>query len=50
MPNAGSPEIDRGRVAYRAEPHFFKDYASQYQATGTSRRLQRSSDLALHGD
>lgn len=36
MPNAGSPEIDRGRVAYRAEPHFFKDYAHQLFAAGVS--------------
>ena len=34
MPNAGSPEIDRGRVAYRAEPHFFKDYAQRLIASG----------------
>ncbi len=34
MPNAGSPEIDRGRVAYRAEPHFFKDYAQRLLAAG----------------
>ncbi len=34
MPNAGSPEIDRGRVAYRAEPHFFKDYAERLIAAG----------------
>lgn len=34
MPNAGSPEIDRGRVAYRAEPHFFKDYAQRLIAAG----------------
>lgn len=34
MPNAGSPEIDRGRVAYRAEPHFFKDYARRLLAAG----------------
>ena len=36
MPNAGSPEIDRGRVAYRAEPHFFKDYASRLFEAGVS--------------
>lgn len=36
MPNAGSPEIDRGRVAYRAEPHFFKDYARRLFAAGVS--------------
>ena len=34
MPNAGSPEIDRGRVAYRAEPHFFKDYTERLLAAG----------------
>lgn len=34
MPNAGSPEIDRGRVAYRAEPHFFRDYAQRLVAAG----------------
>ena len=34
MPNAGSPEIDRGRVAYRAEPHFFKDYAQRLIGLG----------------
>ena len=34
MPNAGSPEIDRGRVAYRAEPHFFRDYAQRLIAAG----------------
>ncbi len=34
MPNAGSPEIDRGRVAYRAEPHFFKDYARRLVEAG----------------
>jgi homocysteine S-methyltransferase len=34
MPNAGSPEIDRGRVAYRAEPHFFKDYAQRLIGAG----------------
>lgn len=36
MPNAGSPEIDRGRVEYRAEPHFFKDYAEQLFRAGVS--------------
>lgn len=36
MPNAGSPEIDRGRVAYRAEPHFFKDYATRLFEAGVS--------------
>lgn len=36
MPNAGSPEIDRGRVAYRAEPHFFKDYAQRLFKAGVS--------------
>lgn len=36
MPNAGSPEIDRGRVAYRAEPHFFKDYAHRLFEAGVS--------------
>jgi methionine synthase / methylenetetrahydrofolate reductase (NADH) len=36
MPNAGSPEIDRGRVAYRAEPHFFKDYARRLFEAGVS--------------
>ncbi len=34
MPNAGSPEIDRGRVAYRADPHFFKDYTQRLLAAG----------------
>ena len=34
MPNAGAPEIDRGRVAYRADPHFFKDYAQRLLAAG----------------
>lgn len=34
MPNAGSPEIDRGRVAYRAQAHFFKDYAERLLAAG----------------
>lgn len=34
MPNAGSPEIDRGRVAYRAEPQFFRDYAQRLLAAG----------------
>lgn len=34
MPNAGSPEIDRGRVAYRAEPHFFKEYTERLLAAG----------------
>ena len=34
MPNAGSPEIDRGRVAYRAEPHFFRDYTQRLLAAG----------------
>jgi homocysteine S-methyltransferase len=36
MPNAGSPEIDRGRVAYRAEPHFFRDYAKRLFEAGVS--------------
>ena len=36
MPNAGSPEIDRGRVAYRAEPHYFKDYACRLFDAGVS--------------
>jgi len=36
MPNAGSPEIDRGRVAYRAEPHFFRDYAQRLFEAGVS--------------
>lgn len=36
MPNAGSPEIDRGRVAYRAEPHHFKDYAKRLFEAGVS--------------
>ncbi len=36
MPNAGSPEIDRGRVAYRAEPHFFRDFARRLIEAGAS--------------
>lgn len=36
MPNAGSPEIDRGRVEYRAEPHFFRDYAKWLFKAGVS--------------
>jgi len=36
MPNAGSPEIDRGRVTYRAEPHFFRDYAKRLFEAGVS--------------
>lgn len=34
MPNAGSPEIDRGRVTYRTEPHVFKDYARELIGAG----------------
>ena len=36
MPNAGSPEIDRGRVAYRAEPQFFKEFATQLFDAGVN--------------
>lgn len=36
MPNAGSPEIDRGRVEYRAEPHFFRDYAKRLFEAGVA--------------
>lgn len=36
MPNAGSPEIDRGRVEYRAEPHFFKSFATRLFAEGVN--------------
>ncbi len=36
MPNAGSPEIDRGRVAYRAEPHLFRDFARRLVEAGVN--------------
>lgn len=36
MPNAGSPEIDRGRVEYRAEPHFFHSFAKRLFAEGVN--------------
>ena len=36
MPNAGSPEIDRGRVEYRVEPHFFKSFAKRLFEEGVN--------------
>ena len=36
MPNAGSPEIDRGRVEYRVEPHFFKKFARRLFEEGVN--------------
>ncbi len=36
MPNAGSPEIDRGRVAYRAEPQMFRDFALRLVELGAN--------------
>lgn len=34
MPNAGYPEIDRGRVVYNVEPGQFREYARQFVAEG----------------
>ena len=36
MPNAGSPEIDRGRVEYRTEPHFFQSFSKRLFAEGVN--------------
>lgn len=36
MPNAGSPEIDRGRVAYHVEPERFYRYALKLADAGVS--------------
>lgn len=36
MPNAGSPEIDRGRVTFRAEPHFFRDFSRRLIEAGAN--------------
>jgi methionine synthase I (cobalamin-dependent)/5,10-methylenetetrahydrofolate reductase len=36
MPNAGSPEIDRGRVEYRTEPHFFESFSKRLFEEGVN--------------
>lgn len=36
MPNAGYPEIDRGRVVYNVEPSQFRDYAQRFVEAGAT--------------
>lgn len=36
MPNAGYPEIDRGRVVYNVEPNQFRDYARRFVQEGAA--------------
>ncbi len=36
MPNAGSPEIDRGRVAYHVKPQQFRDYTRRLIEAGAA--------------